>query len=122
MNGFLLAALGGAVGAAARYGVGLWAAKTFAGTFPYATLGVNILGGLAMGLLVGLVPLENRQAHILLGVGVLGGFTTFSAFSIDLVRLLEQGDVGLAIGYALVSVVAATAACYAGLLLARSLG
>lgn len=120
MNGFVLAALGGAVGAAARYGVGLWALKTFSGAFPLATFCVNIVGGLAMGLLVGLVPLENRSAHILLGVGVLGGFTTFSAFSLELVRLLEQGDAGLALGYAGASVVASAAACYAGLLLARS--
>lgn len=120
MNGFVLAALGGALGAAARYGAGLWAAKTIGLAFPFATLGVNILGGLAMGLLVGWVPSGDRTAHLFWGVGVLGGFTTFSAFSIELVRLVEQGDAGLALGYALISVVAATIACYAGLVLARS--
>jgi CrcB protein len=121
VNGLLLAALGGAFGAVARYGVGLWAVRAFGDALPYATFGVNILGGFAMGLLIGLVPLENRSAHILLGVGVLGGFTTFSAFSIELVRLFERGDAGLAIGYAMASVAASAAACYAGVLLARSL-
>ena len=120
MKAFVLAALGGALGAALRYGAGLWAAKIFGAGFPIATLGVNIFGGFAMGLLVGCVPLGDRNAHLFWGVGLLGGFTTFSAFSIELVRLMEQGDAGLALGYALASVVAATIACYAGLVLARS--
>ncbi len=121
MNGFVLAAVGGAIGAAGRYGVGLWAARAFGASLPWGTLMVNVAGGLAMGLLVGLMTLENRALHVLLGVGVLGGFTTFSAFSIELVRMIEAGQTGQAGLYALGSVVAATAACFAGLWIGRVL-
>ena len=114
MNGLLLAALGGAFGAVARYGVGLWAVRAFGDALPYATFGVNILGGFAMGLLIGLVPLENRSAHILLGVGVLGGFTTFSSFAIECIEQWQRGARRRAALYALGSLAGCATAAWVG--------
>lgn len=119
MTGFLLVGLGGALGAMARYGAGLAAVRLGAGDFPWATLFVNVAGGLAMGVLAGTLGAEDQGARQLLGVGVLGGFTTFSAFSIETVRLIEGGQPNVALGYALASVLLAVSACWIGLLLAR---
>lgn len=119
MTGFLLVGLGGALGAMARYGAGLAAVRLDAGDFPWATLFVNVAGGLAMGVLAGTLGAEDQGARQLLGVGVLGGFTTFSAFSIETVRLIEGGQPNVALGYALASVLLAVSACWIGLLLAR---
>ncbi len=119
MTGFLLVGLGGALGAMARYGAGLAAVRLGAGDFPWATLFVNVAGGLAMGVLAGTLGAEDQGARQLLGVGVLGGFTTFSAFSIETVRLIEGGQPDVALGYALASVLLAVSACWIGLLLAR---
>jgi len=119
MTGFLLVGLGGALGAMARYGAGLAAVRLGAGDFPWATLFVNVAGGLAMGVLAGTLGAEDQGARQLLGVGVLGGFTTFSAFSIETVRLIEGGQPDVALGYALASVLLAVSACRIGLLLAR---
>lgn len=119
MTGFLLVGLGGALGAMARYGAGLAAVRLGAGDFPWATLFVNVAGGLAMGVLAGTLGAEDQGARQLLGVGVLGGFTTFSAFSIETVRLIEGGQPDVALGYALASVLLAVGACWIGLLLAR---
>jgi len=124
----LLVASGGALGALARYHIGL-AVMKFAGSssdFPWGTLTVNIVGSLAMGLLIawftrdgGAHPLGEVRMGLLLGVGLLGGFTTFSAFSLELVLMLQRGAFGLALGYAGVSVVAGVAALYLGLSFAR---
>lgn len=119
MTGFLLVGLGGALGAMARYGAGLAAVRLGAGDFPWATLFVNVAGGLAMGVLAGTLGAEDHGARQLLGVGVLGGFTTFSAFSIETVRLIEGGQADVALGYALASVLLSISACWIGLLLAR---
>lgn len=113
--------VGGAVGAAARYLVAR-ALPMSAGGWPTATLAVNIVGGLAMGILAGW--LHGRDAEgtrLLLGVGLLGGFTTFSAFSLEMARMLEDGAAGLALIYAVVSVLAALLAVFAGLAVARLL-
>jgi CrcB protein len=123
LSPLLLVALGGAVGACARYLVGRWSLGAFGPDLPLGTLLVNILGGLAMGLLAGWLARPGSGAEhmrLLLGVGVLGGFTTFSAFSLEVVTMLERGDALWALGYALASVTGAVLAVFAGLWLARA--
>lgn len=119
MTAFLLVGMGGALGACARYGVGRLLG---AGAWPSATFLVNILGGLLMGLLAGWLAARggNEGARLFLGVGVLGGFTTFSAFSLEIMLLLEKGAVNLAFAYALLSVILSVAALFAGLWLMRT--
>jgi CrcB protein len=102
MPNFLLVLLGGAAGAGLRYETGRLALRQFGPGFPWGTLLVNLLGGLAMGVLVGFMAGEgmtSRPAWFLLGVGVLGGFTTFSAYSLDLFLMLQRGQAGLALAY-----------------------
>lgn len=119
----LLVMAGGAIGSAARFLVGRAALARLGPDFPYGTLAVNLIGGLGMGLLVGVLARTNAGDNwrLLLGVGVLGGFTTFSAFSLDVVTLIERGSIGVALGYALASVVGAVLALFAGLSLVRVL-
>ncbi|MEE4539009.1 MAG: fluoride efflux transporter CrcB [Erythrobacter sp.] len=116
----LAVGLGGAIGAAARFQVGLALVRLAPMTtgFPWATLVVNIIGSLAMGALAGWFARSGAASETLrlfLTVGLLGGFTTFSAFSAELVTLLHRGQAGLAIGYAAVSVIAGMAAFVLGL-------
>jgi CrcB protein len=118
MTNVLLVAIGGAIGSAARYGVGLAAARLFGAAFPWGTLIVNVAGGLAMGLLAARAPPAEENMRLLLGVGVLGGFTTFSAFSLDTLRLLEREPAN-ALFYVLASLILAIGACWAGLMLGR---
>lgn len=121
MQAFLLVGLGGAIGAMARYGVGRLVGV---GGFPLATLAVNVSGGLLMGVLVGVLAARAGGAEwvrLLLGVGVLGGFTTFSAFSLELVTMLERGALAVALGYVLASVLLSVSALGLGLLLARGM-
>lgn len=118
---YLLVGIGGAVGAMARYGVGRLLPASASG-WPTATFVVNLSGGLLMGLLSALLlRAGGEQARLLLGVGVLGGFTTFSAFSLELMALLERGQPLMAFGYAAASVLLALAAVAAGLSLGRAL-
>ncbi|MBI1402653.1 MAG: fluoride efflux transporter CrcB [Porphyrobacter sp.] len=121
-------ALGGGVGAVLRYHAGR-AVAHLAGpgnAFPWATLTVNILGSLAMGALLGWLARGTASApaaeslRLLVGVGLLGGFTTFSAFSAELVTMLHRGQPGLAAGYAAASLVAGMAAMIVGLIAAQS--
>lgn len=119
MQNFLLVALGGAIGASARYGVGLVSIQLGWSGFPWATLAINVSGGLAMGLLAGWLGEGGPALRLLLGVGVLGGFTTFSAFSIDAVRLIEANQMGAALAYVLASVLLSIGACWLGLALVR---
>ncbi|MEZ5958047.1 MAG: fluoride efflux transporter CrcB [Hyphomonadaceae bacterium] len=118
MMNVLLVAVGGALGAVARYGVGLGAARWLGLAFPWGTLAVNIVGGFAMGWLAARVGPEQEALRLALGVGVLGGFTTFSAFSLETVRLMEHQP-GLAALYAAASVVVSVGACWLGLSLGR---
>ena len=114
--------LGGALGAGARHWVGGAMLSLLGAAFPYGTLTVNLVGGLLMGLLAGsLVRLGagGEAWRLFLGVGVLGGFTTFSSFSLDVVMLAERGALGLAAGYLLLSVAGSIAALVGGLALAR---
>jgi len=124
MTRLLLVALGGALGSMARYGVALGAARLFpASTWPWGTLAVNVVGGLVMGLLVGWMGLRagagQETVRVFAAVGLLGGFTTFSAFSLETVLMIERREYGLAGAYVLLSVVLAVAALMAGLILAR---
>ena len=93
-------ALGGALGAVGRYLVGL--SLTTAAGFPWATMSVNILGSLLMGLVIGWLSRQNGGSDALrlfVAVGILGGFTTFSAFSMDLFTLLERRDIAATVLY-----------------------
>jgi CrcB protein len=124
----LMVAAGGAVGSVLRYQIGR-AVSALAGpanTFPWGTLAINIAGSLLMGVLVGWLarPGLNAQSaeplRLLVGVGLLGGFTTFSAFSSELVTMLHRGQAGLAAGYAAASLIAGMAAVIIGLVAAQS--
>lgn len=119
MERFLLVAAGGAAGAVARYAVGLQVARWFGAGQVWGTLAVNVTGGLMMGLLVGALDGEDERWRLLLGVGVLGGFTTFSAFSLETVDLLERRAWADAVLYVAGSVVLSTAALALGLAMAR---
>jgi CrcB protein len=114
--------LGGALGAGARYLAGRAALALPGSDFPWGTLVVNLVGGLLMGLLAGVLARGGASEawRLLLGVGVLGGFTTFSAFSLDAVTMIGRGDVGAALVYVFASVIGSIAALYAGLGLARA--
>ncbi|HSG35387.1 MAG TPA: fluoride efflux transporter CrcB [Sphingomonadaceae bacterium] len=122
-------ALGGGAGAVLRHQVGrmltLWLGPNTVTAFPWATLSVNVLGSLAMGLLAGWLARHGSGGdhwRLLLGVGLLGGFTTFSAFSLELMLLIERGQPALATTYAGVSVLAGLAALYLGLIIMRLAG
>ena len=109
-------AIGGALGAVARYLVGLAVA------FPLGTLAVNVLGSFAIGLVWALFAARGLQAWLpLVMTGFLGGFTTFSAFSLDTLRLVEGGRVVAAGGYVLASVVLSLLACALGLWLVKGM-
>ncbi|HEX4695602.1 fluoride efflux transporter CrcB [Sphingomonas sp.] len=119
---FLLVMTGGAVGSAGRYGVGMLTLRSLGPNYPWGTLAVNLIGGFLMGLLAGLLARTggSDQTHLLIGVGVLGGFTTFSAFSLDTVTMIERGQWGVAIAYALLSVIGSVIALFGGLWLVRA--
>lgn len=124
MTRFLLVAMGGAVGSVARYSLSLAASRVLPGAaWPWATLAVNFVGGLAMGLLAGWLALRSgaNQDNIRLfaAVGLLGGFTTFSAFSLETALMIERRDYALAGGYVAASVILSVAALFAGLMIAR---
>jgi CrcB protein len=114
-------ALGGALGASARYLTGLAAVRVFGPGFPWATLIVNVAGSLAMGVLVVvLAQLSANRFAPLLMTGLLGGFTTFSAFSLDAVTLVDRGQGLAAAGYVVGSVVLSIGGLVAGIALARA--
>lgn len=112
---------GGAFGAGARHLAGRAALAWLGAGFPWGTLFVNLLGGLLMGVLAGSLTraAAGEPWRLFLGVGVLGGFTTFSAFSLDVVTLIQREQGAAAIGYLLLSVAGSIAALVAGLGLAR---
>ncbi|MBL8536354.1 MAG: fluoride efflux transporter CrcB [Hyphomonadaceae bacterium] len=119
MNQLLLVALGGAAGSLARYGLGMLIARAAGVGFPWGTLTVNVLGGIAMGVLAARVGPEQEGLRLALGVGFLGGFTTFSAFSIEAVRLLQHQP-GAGLAYVAASVVLSLSGCWLGLVLGRA--
>jgi len=120
----LLVAVGGALGSMARYIVSVTAGRMFGLDFPWGTLTVNVVGSFAMGLFVGLLALKfdgSTALRLFFAVGVLGGFTTFSSFSLDTVVLWERGAVLAAAGYVVASLVVSLGALAAGLALVRTL-
>ncbi|MES3151888.1 fluoride efflux transporter CrcB [Sphingomonas faeni] len=114
--------VGGAVGSGARYLTGRAMLSLLGADYPFGTLAVNLIGGLLMGVLAGVLARNSASEtwRLLLGVGVLGGFTTFSAFSLDVVTMIERGAIGVAFGYVLVSVIGSVAALFAGLSAVRA--
>ena len=123
MEKLILVFLGGGVGSAARYGVGVLAMKRLGPGWPYGTFTVNVVGGLLMGALIGYLAhrggADQERWRVLLAVGVLGGFTTFSSFSLEVALMIERREYGQAGLYILLSVVLAVAALFIGLLSAR---
>jgi len=117
----LQVALGGAIGASSRYLTGVAAIRLMGPGFPWGTLAVNVVGSFAMGVIVIVLGQfsANRLAPFLM-TGLLGGFTTFSAFSLDALTIYERGQHGLAAGYVLASVILSLGAIVAGMALARS--
>jgi fluoride exporter len=123
MNGLFAVMIGGALGAGARYLVSSAFLRAVGPGFPWGTLAVNLLGGLLMGMLVGVLARtsnDGEQARLLLGVGVLGGFTTFSAFGLETWLMIERGQPVIGFAYVAASVVGAVALTGVGLMLARS--
>lgn len=115
---FVNVALGGALGALARYIVGIYAGRWFGTAFPWGTLIINVTGSFLIGALAEAFALrwDSAQAtRILLVAGVCGGYTTFSTFALDIVTLMNRGQLVAASAYAAVSVVLSVAALYAAL-------
>ncbi|MEO0544330.1 MAG: fluoride efflux transporter CrcB [Pseudomonadota bacterium] len=124
MISFVLVALGGALGAMARFGTTSASARLFGHGFPIGTMVVNVVGSLVMGLIIGWLASRSagdQSFRMFFVTGFLGSFTTFSAFSLDFATLYERGALSLAMGYAVTSVLASIAAVFVGLALSRSL-
>jgi fluoride exporter len=123
MGAYLAVAIGGTFGCWARYGVTVVVTRLCGLGFPYATLSINILGSFLMGLLF-VIGVERMGMGQLLRVGLLtgllGGFTTFSAFSVETLVLIEQGHAGRAALYVVLSVAVGLLACLGGATIARS--
>jgi CrcB protein len=121
--GYAIVFLGGGIGAALRHGINIGAARWFGTGFPFGTLIINITGSLIMGLVAGYFAFKgdaSQHWRLFLTTGILGGYTTFSAFSLDAALLYERGEVSLAAVYVLASVVLSIAALFAGLAIVRS--
>jgi fluoride exporter len=122
MPNLLLVMLGGAIGAGLRHLAGGVALARLGPGFPWSTLFVNLAGGLLIGLLTGWFVRAgaNEAMRLFLAVGILGGFTTFSAFSLETFLMVERGEIGTAAAYAGISVVGSVVLLFAGLWLMRA--
>lgn len=124
MNAVAAVFLGGGLGAVARHGVNLLAAHLVTARFPWGTLAINVIGSLLMGVLVEWFALRSpmpQPMRLFLTTGVLGGFTTFSAFSLEVGLLMQRGQALTAAGYVLASVGGAVVALFVGMLIVRHL-
>jgi len=122
---YLIVFLGAGLGGALRHGVNVGASKLFGYGFPFGTLIVNVVGSFLMGLFAGYFafrPGLGQHARLFLTTGILGGFTTFSAFSLDTALLIERHAYGMAAGYAVGSVAASVSALFFGLAVFRGGG
>jgi CrcB protein len=120
---YLIVFAGGGIGAAMRHGFNVLFARLFGTAFPYATLWENVTGSVVMGILVATFAFRSeipQHLRLFLTTGVLGGYTTFSTFSLDVAVLYERGDFGLAALYVLLSVVLSVGGLFAGLALMRA--
>ena len=120
---YLIVFLGAGIGGALRHGVNVGAARLFGLGFPYGTLIVNVAGSFMMGLLAGFFAYRAgipQHLRLFLTTGILGGFTTFSTFSLDAALLIERHSLGMAAGYMIGSVAAGLSALFFGLALFRS--
>ena len=124
MMSFLIVFIGAGIGGSIRHGVNLLAARLVGISYPYGTLSINIVGSLLMGLCAGYFAFRGEDAsqpwRLFLTTGILGGFTTFSAFSLDVAVLWERGDMLGALLYVLGSVILSILALFLALWLARS--
>jgi CrcB protein len=124
MNQLLVVALGGAIGAASRHLVNIFILNFTVTSFPWGTFAVNVIGCFLMGIIVELLVLRgstSQELRLFLATGVLGGFTTFSAFSLDTALLLEREEMLLTALYVFGSVSLSIGALFLGLMIARSM-
>jgi CrcB protein len=122
---YLIVFLGGGIGSVMRYGVNLLTVRLVGTSFPFATLFENAMGCLVMGLLVGYFVIkgdDSQHWRLFLTTGIVGGFTTFSAFSLDAALLYERGELGLAALYVVASVTLSIAGLFAGIWVTRTFG
>jgi len=125
MLNLLLVAVGGAIGASLRHLTNIASVRLMGSSFPWGTMAINVAGSLAMGVFIELVARRfnaSNELRLFVATGILGGFTTFSAFSLDFAVLWERGALGAAAFYAIGSVVLSLLALFAGLWLARTVG
>ena len=118
MSTYLWIALGGALGTMARYATGIYVGRWLGTAFPWSTLLINILGSFLIGVFAESFALQwdtSQSTRAFLIIGICGGYTTFSTFSLDIVTLLNRGEAALALTYVLASVVIGLAGLYAGL-------
>jgi CrcB protein len=123
MTRFLLVCLGGAFGTGARYLIGTWAVRSWGARFPFGTLAINVLGSFLLVLILYLstqARLISTDTRIILGTGVMGGFTTYSTFNYEVLRFLQEGAYGAAALYLFGTVGGCLAAGLAALALAKA--
>ncbi|WP_417268898.1 fluoride efflux transporter CrcB [Celeribacter sp.] len=121
MTPLIQVAIGGAIGASARYLTGLGMVRLLGKGFPWGTITVNFLGSFLMGVIVVVLAHENGNKFApLIMTGILGGFTTYSAFSLDAITIIERGEIGLAAAYVIGTLVLALGGIALGLYAARS--
>jgi CrcB protein len=121
--GYLVVFLGGGIGAALRHGVNLAVARLLGTAFPYGTLMINITGSFIMGVVAAYFAFKgdaSQHWRLFLTTGILGGYTTFSAFSLDAALLYERGEMGMAALYVIASVTISIIGLFAGLALVRN--
>lgn len=124
MNVILAIFAGGGIGAVIRHYAVVGTTRIFGDAFPYGTLAVNVIGSLLIGVIIEGVALKwdvSLEMRALMVTGFLGGFTTFSAFSLDFFRLFESGQMHQAFSYAVISVLLSLAAVFAGVYLTRGI-
>ena len=120
--GYVIVFFGGGLGAALRHGMNLAAARAFGTAFPYGTFIINVTGSILMGLIAGYFAFKggaSQHWRLFLTTGILGGYTTFSAFSLDAALLYERGELGASLLYVVLSVVLSILGLFAGLYVIR---